>query len=257
MARLFDDAASQFMESIGYSIIPSMPFTMAAWFSVDSIALNQTIMSLGNHSTGTNNEYRLVAGGVTAGDPVLADTLNGGTYGVAASTSGYSANTWHHGAAVFSSTTSRAAYIDGGSKGTNATSVGAASVDILTIGSDEVRAGVNRNYLGGAIMEAAIWDVALTDQEIAILGRGYSPLFVRPQSILSYYPITGRGSPEIDIVNGQDMGWTAGGIYASHYKIIYPSYPQVGLTISPAGAIMPQFQYANLGASLYNGTLIG
>ena len=45
----------------------------------------------------------------------------------------------------------------------------------------------------GRIAEIAIWDVILTATEAAVLGKGYSSLFVHPQNLVAYWPLI-RGS---------------------------------------------------------------
>jgi hypothetical protein len=57
--------------------------------------------------------------------------------------------------------------------------------------------------IAGNIAHPAIWNVALTDAEVAMLASGLSPLRVRPQSLIFYLPTLGRDSPEIDIIGAQ------------------------------------------------------
>lgn len=35
----------------------------------------------------------------------------------------------------------------------------------------------------------AIWDVALSDAEVALLSRGASPMLVRPEALVEYWPM--------------------------------------------------------------------
>jgi hypothetical protein len=60
--------------------------------------------------------------------------------------------------------------------------------------------GLQNNYC--YVAEAAIWNVELTHDEMAILGTGMSPLAVRPGSLVGYWPVVGRTSPEIGVVGG-------------------------------------------------------
>ena len=43
--------------------------------------------------------------------------------------------------------------------------------------------------MDGQIAEAAIWNVALTDGEIASLAKGFKPTRIRPQSLVFYAPL--------------------------------------------------------------------
>lgn len=74
-------------------------------------------------------------------------------------------------------------------------------------------ASSTKGYFDGDIAEAAIWNVALSDAEIAMLAKGLSPLRVRPASLVSYVPMNGAASPVIDIVAG--AGWAPSGITAA------------------------------------------
>jgi hypothetical protein len=44
-------------------------------------------------------------------------------------------------------------------------------------------------YFDGKVAEAAIWSAALTDAEVASLGKGVSPRLIRPQSLVFYAPL--------------------------------------------------------------------
>ena len=107
-------------------------------------------------------------------------------------------DTWNHAAAVFAAVDDRRAFLNGGQKGTNA------SVSAVDAGQ------INRIYIGAAdfegyLAEAAIWDVALTDDEIAVLGLGQfvSPLMVRPESLVFYLPFI-RDNDK-DLIGGTAM----------------------------------------------------
>lgn len=211
--------------SNGAAVATAVPITMACWFNSDSATAAQVLMCLG----ASDNRFTLAAMGSVAGDPVRVTSVTGGTAVTADTTTGYTAGTWHHGCAVFASTTSRTAYIDGGSSASNTD----LNVPLLV---DKTHLGVNNLITGdtdGRIAEAAIWDVALTAAEVATLAKGYSPLFVRPSSLLAYWPLIGNQSPEIDWVGGFDLTITGTVDKAAHPRIIYPRTFKTG---APAAA---------------------
>jgi hypothetical protein len=74
------------------------------------------------------------------------------------------------------------------------------------------------DFMSGDIAEAAMWDVALGDDEVLMLGVGFSPLCIRPQSLVAYWPLVGRHSPEIDMIGKFDMTVT-GAAAANHPRI--------------------------------------
>ena len=143
-----------------------------------------------------------------AGDPIQSVGKRGVTTQIAETSTGYSINTWHHAAAVFAAVNDARVYIDGGSNGTSSTSVNPISEDTTYIGrraNSVVHDGVSAYGWDGYLAEIGIWNIALSDAEIAILAEGYSPLFIRPQSLIAYWSLWGNSSPEPDVVGGYDM----------------------------------------------------
>ena len=155
--------------------------------------------------------------------------------GIAVSGSGYTINTWHHAGGVFATSTSRTAYIDGVAGSANTTSTTQAGLDNTTIGYLDIDS--NFNFMSGRIAEAAIWNVVLTSDEMAVLAKGYSPLFVRPESLVGYWPLRGRYSPEIDVVGAADMTVT-GAVAADHPRILLPGAARTVAVADAAGQPM-------------------
>jgi len=166
-----------------------------------------------NQFSGTNG-FLMMAAGATAGDPVRAGASAGASYAFASSSTGYSANTWTHACGVFTTTTSRTAYINGGSAASNTTSRSPTGVDTVIVGN---------NRTGGAwgstatviIAEVGIWNVALNADEIAALAKGFRPDQIRPQSLRFYTPLV----REIIDVRGGLALTTAGITVATHPRI--------------------------------------
>lgn len=177
--------------SIGSAVRTTVPLTMACWFNSDSTTATQALIAIdGNGGAGTGEtRFAMVAGGGLAGDPVAISAKNtSGTDGLAQTSTGYSANTWTHAAGVFTSTTSRTAYINGGSAGNNTTSVTPNSLSRTNIGASNTESGVSF-YANARIAEVGIWDVALTVDEIISLSRGMKCNRIRPASLIFYAPL--------------------------------------------------------------------
>lgn len=203
--------------------VTGAPASFAAWFNVDSVANQDTVVDCGNEGPDTAlDNFGMVIRGDLAGDPVTAHIRSDSITNWASTTTGVSVDTWHHGAAVFRSTTSRDAYIDGGSKGSSTTLRNPSTIDNTGIAVARTNAQ-NFWQLDGSIAEVGIWNVALTDAEVAILAAGFSPLFVRPANLVAYWPLIGRYSPEIDRVGGFDMTLVNTPGVADHPRIIYPT----------------------------------
>ena len=63
---------------------------------------------------------------------------------------------------------------------------------------------------------------------MAALGKGISPLLVRPGGLVAYWPLIGNASPEIDPVGGINLSWNATPLKADHYPIILPRARKLG-----------------------------
>jgi hypothetical protein len=231
VARLFASASSEYLE-IDSTPVTAAPFTVAGWAYFGSLTENAVAMAIADKDSGTAY-WTLQFYGTQAGDPVLWQARSGGTYALAMSTSGYSAGTWHHLCGVETASNSRAVFLDGGSKGTNSDTASPAGADRLSLG----RVGDSSPglYLNGGLAEGAIWNVALTDAEVALLARGYSPLLVRPESLVFYAPLI-RDTDD-DLVGGLQLTAYNTPSITAHPRIIYPGRVQIGVPAAGGGDV--------------------
>ena len=173
MARSFNYNQQQYLQ--GSTPVSVTPFSVACWFYSDEAA-HQTLLSI---SDGGNNTFyvRFRSNGA------LRAYANGE---LAETSSTFSLNEWHHALAVFASSTSRAIYGDGGSKGTDTDPVTPSGINIVRIGR-----AAGGEYFSGGLAEVGVWNVALTDVEVAFLATGVSPLSVRSGNLVGYWPLLG------------------------------------------------------------------
>lgn len=199
--------------------VTAVPLTMACWFK-PQVALSQNLlMSLAD--TGAFNQFymyttsgasSLIQAGVYSGGSSEAETTT--SYGVL--------DEWHHAVAVFASSTSRSAYLDGGGKGTNTQSRTPTGLLVSSIGNAFYVSGQGGG-MKGLIAEAAMWSAALTDGEVLSLSQGASPLLIRPQSLVMYVPglsLGGGVSPNLVGAPYTVMGATS---IAEHPRTYLPS----------------------------------
>ena len=187
MSRLFDNGANEYLE-IDSAVIAAYPLTLAAWFYSDDTANSQCLIWVGDKDVALEWQA-LIAAGVIGGDPVRAFSARAGFTTEAESTSGYSANTWHHGAAVFTGATNRAAFIDGRSKGTDAGNI--------VIGATYDRTSIGRTgdstpsrYMSGRVAEAVALRIAATDYQVWLHAQGVPAPIVWPGwAIAAYWPL--------------------------------------------------------------------
>ena len=219
MSRLFDDASSQYLSRTA-AVLTTVPITMACWFNTNDLSTdNQALIALAY--SGNVNDYFLLRIQQTTGTIAAAVNAFGVGQVLAESSAGCSLNTWHHACAVFSAADARAAYLDGANKGTEGTSrTPTNTVDRTGVGG--LVPLTPTQFMSGRIAEAAIWDVALSDAEIAALGKGFAPLLLRPQSLVAYWPLLGNDSPELDRWKNQYDLTVTGATKAEHSRVYYP-----------------------------------
>jgi hypothetical protein len=187
------NGTTQYLQ-VGSAVLTAAPLTMACWFKAEAATGAYQLVTVSNAGTaGAATRFTLIAAGQVAGDPVRVVTTNtSNVSGVADTTSGFSTNTWHHACGVFESASSRTAYIDAGSSGTNTTSVTPTLLNRTNIGViflQSVGGTSGTGFMDGQIAEVGIWNVALTTAEIASLADGMTCDKVRPQSLVFYAPL--------------------------------------------------------------------
>ena len=226
MARTFN-GSSQYL-SAGSTLLADEPISMACLGNSDSVAVTQTPMSLGNN--GASGFYETQFAGAAASDPIRAAKVNdgGGSVGIAASSAGYGAGAWHHAIGVFINDTSRAAYKDGGSKGTNATSVANPTPDYVTVGVR--RLSGNAQYFDGSIAEAFIMDYQLNDAQAALMAGGIHPIdaCIPIANIRAWYPLMGDDNNRMG-GGYPNLSPTDSPTFGTHP--VTPIYPRIGALI--------------------------
>ncbi len=218
MARLFDRSNSENLRADS-TPVTDWPFTMACFFRSDSLTVNQSLLWIGND--GSDFEYfDLTASGADSGDKVKISVRDSSSSPNVAETSiAYTADTWHHACAVIDNVASDhfKVFLDGENKGVSVGTRTPDGVDRVSIGANDRVTAIN--YMSGAIAEIAIWNVALTEAEVAILATGIRPWKVRPQNLVMYPPLI-RDDDE-DIVGGLSFTAIGSPTIAPHPRVLY------------------------------------
>ena len=202
MARLFDDATPDFLEA-DIATFTAAPFTISAWFRSDDLSdtLVKVLYFCGDKDV-EDEHWDVGMEEAAKSNTIQLRAKTASSSSQASTTTSPSINTWHHACTVAASATDRAAFIDGGSKGISVTNRIPAGADRTSIG----RRGDSTptREWSGDIAHVAVWNVALTDDEVATLAEGISPLRVRRDALIAYWPIGGQ-SAEPDIVGGLNL----------------------------------------------------
>lgn len=169
--------------SAGTSPVSGPPLTMSCWINSDSISANSVALYVGN-SVGIDRFaiFTDVFGRINA------QTVRTGISAVSTTSGVITTGTWAQAGAVYSSATSRVAYLNGIAATVETTNIAVTTADAVGIGA-RAASGVWDVYFDGRIAEVGIWNAALTADEMAALAKGFSPRLIRPQSLVFYAPL--------------------------------------------------------------------
>jgi hypothetical protein len=237
MALLFDNASSEYIQNNATNVTAA-PLTIATWFNTDELGgSDRYILTISSSSDANDSDsFRIGYHTVASVHQFQIEAREGASQGASAIT-GVSINTWHHGAGIFVSGTSRTAYLDGAAASENTQDRVPANLDRTTIGTMH---GGTANIFGewsGLVAETGIWNVALTAGEITMLSLGASPMLIRPQSLVFYCPIIGKNDPEPEIIGGLNMTYTNTPVVADHVPTIF--YPMTLPILYPSAVAPP------------------
>lgn len=212
------------------AVATAAPLTMACWAKTSLTGTAQGVAGIYNSASAANrNLFRLSLGNTNAATAVTAD---GSTSNNATSSTTISANTWFHICGVFASATSRAVYLNGGGKGTDVVSTVPSGLNRTSIGLQNDNATVNLPFAAagtGDIAELVVWNIALSDTDVAALANGTHPFLVHPEAIVGYWPLIGNNSPENNWLSNTATMAVQGTLTASpHTRIFMPSRPRFG-----------------------------
>ena len=216
-------------------VVTAVPVTLSAWGKTSITGGAGQVLVCLQTSGSANNRNRFALAVQPTTDTIGARTSSGSAQSVAVTSTTIGADTWFHACGVFASATSRAAYLNGGGKGTETTSRVPSGIDRTSVGVGDGSSAAEPFAPAGTgdIAEVGIWDVALTDAEVLVLSRGVSPLFVRPAALIAYFPIMGRTSPEINYLDRTAVLSVQGTLTAAaHVPIKMPRSPKFGQVAS-------------------------
>jgi hypothetical protein len=239
MARNFIAASSQYLE-IATAPVAAAPLTIACWFLPVSAAVTYDLVVIGD--TVATNYFALIASNPGSLGAISGAASAGGEFS-AITTTLFAANRWAHACATYTSATARAAFLDGGGKGTNATSVVPASPAEVDVGAYHAGASIY-SPMNGQIAEVALWNVDLSDAEVAALagrtGESLSglPLRIRPANLVAYWPLQGEVVPEYSWSGdgtARNLAVVGGAVAVPHPDFLLPPRRR-GVAYAPAAA---------------------
>lgn len=246
MSILFDNNLSQYLKYAA-PVDATPPFSMGCWFYCDDLTLDQDLVCQASEQS-TWAFHTLELRGGDAGDYLRAWTNPGG---YAASTVGYSANTWQHALGVWAAVDDRRVYLAGGNKGTNSSSGAPENIENTMIGAISVWSGAavwTGAYLSGRQAEAAIWNATLDDVDALLLAAGVRPYMVKPGNLVAYWPMHVAAMLK-DLIGSYDMTAYNSPTTAEHPPILTlggPLYVEYEVAAPPVGNPAHMMHYARM-----------
>jgi hypothetical protein len=184
--------------TIGSAIRNTTPFSWAGWAYPTSLASAHTIACISGSSSSNGHYLFIPAAGA---DNLIARSVEAGVTRDARTTATVSANTWFHACGVWSTTTSRTVYLNGGNAVENTGSSSPTGLANTGIGAETTTGGPTKQWVG-RLAEVALWNVVLVANEVRWLARGVSPLCIRPDALIGYWPLLSRTGNAIDYSSG-------------------------------------------------------
>jgi len=200
-ARDFEAAGTDQYLTVASTPITADPVMISCWFNAESGSATQVLAGIYN-SSHSDRSLRL---GLNSTDQVTFSELSAGAATAATSTT-FTAGTWHHAFGCGVSSTSRFAYLNGGGRGSNASSRTIVGANSIAIGrTNNTTPG---NYYDGVVAHVAIWNTAGSsdaerDAWAVALAAGAHPYTIARANLVFYAPLNGDGSPEPDLVGGR------------------------------------------------------
>ena len=227
MAFNFDIGSTEYLEA-DVGVVSAYPYSMSCWFYVPTGwgGASATAMYVGDKDVSNDHYASMLIGN----DQTVRNYTRGGGAVEAVSTStNWSLDTWHNGICVWVRAIEKKVWLDNGGLASNTNAATPANIDRVSIGrnGDSTPGWYADFYLA----ECAIWDIQLTAGERATLAAGYSPLFVRPASLVFYQPLVRN-------VNWRHMGpalTASGTTVVRHPPIRYTAPAWRGSYLGTAG----------------------
>jgi Concanavalin A-like lectin/glucanases superfamily len=219
MARSFNGSSDHI--SLGTTKLPTgnSAISVAAWVMTNITSGSPVISCMGTDHSGGNQEYLFyLQGNNMPGEGVHFVTEFGSGSGKVTGSITVSTGQWYHVVATYDGATNRL-YVNGTADGSTSYSSANFVYGVSRIGDYVPSSGGESNFWNGNISEWAVWNVALSANEIAGLANSTIPCRTRPASLVAYLPLWGLQSPEPDLSGNQNNGVLTGTSYATHAPV--------------------------------------
>ena len=247
--------------------ISAFPFTLACWVKrVGTHSADGRFISLGNANDGANEHYTYAV--ATSELPQVMSRSNWNSASATVTQAAISTTVWVPSIAVYTSASSRALYF-----GANSNSNGDTLASGFTSGTHSINSSSGRFALGrsasnitrrfqGLIAHPAVWNKALTTDEInAFLGGG-NPLAIAASNLRAYYSDTSlSGSTWSDVSgNGYHLTLEGGAVIdttTAGPTVDAPPSSVISFTVAPTVSTRTGTSYTLTGTLSAQGQVFG
>lgn len=220
MARSFPNATTDYLVNASSSPVTGAgPYTMACWARPLSLTWPSSFGC--PFSLGRNSALHLARFTINGAGTVTFQTYDGANG--AATAGNMTSGSWGHLVGIKRTATDQQAYLNGTGGSVNTTSV-TPTLDRVSVGTCRYT-GTNVIYpWNGDVAWPAIWDVALSQEEITALSRGAHPATIRPESLVWFAPLNESTGGEIDLIGGINLS-EIGTVGVSESRAVSIGYP--------------------------------
>jgi hypothetical protein len=181
--------------SVAAAPVTAVPLTLACWFKATTTP-GGSMFLIEITTAGSDNAYFALIADSTGVLKARTKQIGGGSSSF--HTTSYTDDEWHHGCAVFPAVNSRYCYQDGVKSTPETTSRTPASLAATWMCARE-DSPTHTQFYEGLAAHFAIWDVALSDDEVIEQATGLMPPYTRPSALKGYWPSYGVWTGEYDV----------------------------------------------------------
>jgi len=186
MAYGFTAASNQSLNTTS-TPVSGVPVTLACWVKCDTLpSVQSCIFGIGVNTTANSTYITLELQGNNRPQAVHRSVTTGTS---SATTGSIVAGQWFHVCGVFETNSLRTLYWNGVASTANTNNITPFTATRIQIARRPNTNATGASFLTGNVAEAAVWNAALTQPEIASLAQGMTCDKIRPQNLAFYAPL--------------------------------------------------------------------
>ncbi|MCP4712510.1 MAG: LamG domain-containing protein [Planctomycetes bacterium] len=231
MARNFTRAANEYL-MVNSTPVTAPSFGVSAWAKIDADpSLDDYCVWQIQDASVSNQYFRLSADGASNIGQFALIVNDGSSVDYLVGSTIPTIGVWYHIFIAVRAVDDREIFVNGVSENTDSRSQAPSGIDSIAIGREMDSSPADS--WSGDLAEIGLWNIDLSNSEIASLALGRSPLGIRPQSLVAYWRLV--RDEDLDIVGGYHLtAYNTPGI-APHPPVFYSMPP---LIVPPAAVVV-------------------